>query len=207
MNRHYLPISWSLLVMVYLPWMLLTGSVATSTIPRLPAAAIALFPSANHSSPTSLPANATNLHAHGDWPSLPFDVPVGNNLILSIDLYGRKANVPRFSTIILDSIESIIYNLDRAGRPMDLVGTLELLSYNGLVMVRFGANVAEERRLTRMDASEVLSNVWDLVARYGPREVVMAEIGRKRDEELMGLFVMKFPGPVVGRRGFNGKEA
>ena len=181
--------------------MLLTGPVAASTIPHLPAA-IDLVPSANH----SLLTNATKSHALGDWPELPFDVSVGNNLILSIDLYGRKAKLPRFSTIILDSIESIIYNLDRAGRPMDLVGPLELVSYNGLVMVRFGANVAEEKRLTRLDASEVLSNVWDLVAQYGPREIVLAEIGRKRDEELMGLFVMEFPGPVMSVGAVKGND-
>ncbi|KAL8787250.1 MAG: hypothetical protein Q9195_007860 [Heterodermia aff. obscurata] len=139
----------------------------------------------------------TKTHALGDWPDVPFEIQVGNNLILSIDLYGRKANVPRFSTIILDSIESIIYNLDKAGRPMDLIGPLELVSYNGLVMVKFGADVAEETRLTRLDASEVLSNVWDLVAKYGPREILMAEIEKRRDEELMGLFVMKFPGPIL----------
>lgn len=179
---------------------LLTGSVATFTIPHLPAI-IDPFPDANHSLSTSLSAsqlaNATKPRPIGDWPDLPFDVPVGNNLILSIDLYGRKANVPRFSTIILDSIESIIYNLDKAGRPMDLIGPLEMVSYNGLVMIRFGANVAEERRLTRLDASEVLSNVWDLVAKYGPREILLAEIEKKREEDLMGLFVMKFPGPVL----------
>ena len=184
-------------MMYYLLYtLLLIGSVATFTIPHL-SAAINPFPNANHSLPTSLSANVTKPHALGDWPELPFDVPVGNNIILSIDLYGRKANVPRFSTIILDSIESIIYNLDRAGRPMDLVGPLELVSYNGLVMFKFGANVASEKRLTRLDASEILSNVWDLVAKYGPREIVLAEIERKRDEELMGLFVMQFPGPVM----------
>ena len=81
---------------------------------------------------------------------------------------------------------------------MDLIGPLEMVSYNGLVLVRFGANVAEEKRLTRLDASEILSNVWDLVAKYGPREIVLAAIEHKRDEEeLMGLFVMKFPGPVM----------
>ncbi|CAF9929000.1 MAG: hypothetical protein HETSPECPRED_007252 [Heterodermia speciosa] len=176
---------------------LLVVSGATLTIPHLPTI-IHSFPSANHSLSTTLSANATKTHTLGDWPHLPFDVAVGNNLILSIDLYGRKANVPQFSTIILDSLESIIFNLDRAGRPMDLIGPLEMVSYNGLVLVRFGANVAEEKRLTRLDASEILSNVWDLVAKYGPREIVLAAIEHKRDEEeLMGLFVMKFPGPVM----------
>ena len=176
--------------------LLLTGLVAASTIPHLPAK-IHPSPNANHSLSTSLLANATKHHALGDWPEVPFDVSVGNNLLLSIDLYGRKANVPRFSTIILDSIDSIIYNLDKAGRPMDLIGPLELVSYNGLVMAKFGADVAEGKVLTRLDASEVLSNVWDLVAKYGPREIVLAEIERKRSEELMGLFAMKFPGPIL----------
>ena len=192
----YVSVMWFLLYML-----LLTGSSATFTIPRLPAA-IHHSATANHSLSNSLLANVTKPHALHDWPERPFDVPVGRNLILSIDIYGRKANIPRFSTIILDSIESIIYNFDKAGRPMDLVGPLELVSYNGLVMIKFGANGAEEKRLTRLDVSEILSNVWDLVAEYGPREILLAEIERKRDEDLMGLFVMEFPGPVLSMTDF-----
>lgn len=176
---------------------LLIASAAAFIIPQIPSI-VSHHLGANHSQLEASLANATKSRIlRAEWPELPFKVPIGGHLTLNIDTYGRKASIPRFSTIILDSIESIIYNLDIAGRPLDLIAPLELASYNGLVKVKFGANGEEQSKLTRLDASEVLSNVWDLTAKYGPREIVLAEIEERSQEELIGLFVLVFPGPVL----------
>lgn len=145
---------------------------------------------------TDTNATATSFlktHQVGDWPVSPFRVSVGSHLVLRIELYGRKAPIPRFSPLMLDSLDNIIYQLDSAGRPSDLLGPAQFVSYNGLVRVKFGSNGPEDPKLTRLDASEVLSNVWDLTAKYGSREIGFAEIEDSRDGEMLALFVMRFP--------------
>ena len=177
---------------------LLIASAATFSIPRKPV----LFPSLPSANLSDFPAslaniNATKGHRLGDWPDLPYRIRIGSFLSLSIDAYGRKAPIPRASTLMLDSINSIIHRLDSAGRPLDLIGShLELVSYNGLVRVNIGSDQPKQR-LTRLDASEVLEAVWEMTQQFGPREILLAEIEETIEYELMALFKMEFPGPVV----------
>ena len=139
--------------------------------------------------------NSTKTHRLGEWPDLPFRVQIGTHLSLNIDGYGRAANIPRPSTLILDSIDNIIYNLDSAGRPYDIIGQLALFSYNGLVKVAFGSEEPEQK-FTRLDASEVLEAVRELTERFEPREILMADIEDSTEYKLLSLFTLQFPGPV-----------
>ena len=155
------------------------------------------------SSNTTTTTNTTHTHTPkiyqlSAWPPLPFHPKIGSNLILKIDTYGKVASIPYRSTIILDSIDNIIYRLDSVGFPSDIIGPTSILSYNGLVRVNFGGNTEHPQEgLTRLDASEVLANVWDFTTKYGPREILLAEIEEVEGGELKGLFRMEFPGPVV----------
>lgn len=187
--------------------MLLVASAAALSVPHKPSTIFNHLSATDSSLLTTFLAHATNgtrirLGAWGDWPALPFRPPIGE-LALDIDVYGLKANVPRFSTIILDSIENIIHKLDSGGRPLDPIGLpdgpeeqREIISYNGLVRVNFGCIEPEGRPLTRLEGSEILANIWDLTVKYGPREIVLANIEELITERLIGLFRLWFPGPV-----------
>ena len=116
---------------------------------------------------------------------------------MNIDGYGRTVPNPRAKALILASLRDVIYRLDSGGKPLDLIGQLEIVSYNTLVRVRFGSTNPREQRLTRLDASEVLEAIYDLSVAFGPVEIVLAEIEETEEWELMSLFEMSFPGPVM----------
>ena len=154
-------------------------------------------PSANSSHFTASLFNATNGHRLGKWPDLPYRTPVGAHLSMNIDGYGRTIPQPRAKALILASLRDVIQRLDSEGGPLDLIGQLEIMSYNTLVRVRFGSTNPREQRLTRLDASEVLEAIYDLSVAFGPVEIVLAEIEETEEWELMSLFEMIFPGPVT----------
>lgn len=134
----------------------------------------------------NFPTNVTEISL-GDWPKEPFRLRYDRDTTTTINEYGDQAN-PH----LLDDVVTNLWDMDMIfrsqGAPDDFVMP-QVLSRSH-VTVRFDSEIYPHRPsiFTRGDVYKILHVLRRLIAEFGPRDIIKAEI--QRDWQEVTLFSM-----------------
>lgn len=151
---------------------MLLQSLTTRSSPLtiLPSTNLAL----NLSTPLPTP-NITTPSLLNNWPTLPFQITYATDTIMTITSYGSFSN-PFLIDDIITNLWDIELEFRAQGLPHDIVDIQTFTDGHVTIHVDPGTSPPAPSFLTRTAVCGILGVVRRLTARYGPRDILKADV-------------------------------
>jgi len=113
----------------------------------------------------------------GAWPDLPFSFDTGFQLYINITQLGHVTAQARKDDILND-LDELYYDIIAQGDAFAIIPKAATFSH-GIVYAFFGSKPHAEMRISQ--AAQIISALWYSSVKYGPREILVAEVTMAMD--------------------------